>query len=79
MYICKENENRWILLVLDVNDIILISSNLSLLNETKDFLSNNFDIKDMGKPNYVISIEIHLNKSLGILGLSQKSYILIMC
>lgn len=79
MYICKENESRWILLVLDVNDIILISSNLSLLNETKDFLSNNFDIKDMGKPNYVISIEIHLNKSLGILGLSQKSYILIMC
>ena len=71
----KESGSEWILLVLYVDDILLASTSLSLLRETKDFLSNNFDMKDMGEAHYVIGIEIHHNRSLGMLGLSQKSYI----
>ena len=71
----KESGSEWILLVLYVDDILLASTSLSLLRETKDFLSNNFDMKDMGEAHYVIGIEIHCNRFLGMLGLSQKSYI----
>ena len=72
----KESGSEWILLVLYVDDILLASISLSLLRETKDFLSNNIDKKDMGEVHYVIWIEIHYNRSLDMLGLSQKFYIL---
>ena len=71
----KKSGSAWILLVLYVDDILLASTNLSLLRETKDLLSENFDTKDMGEAHYVIGIEIHRDRTLGILGLSQKSYI----
>ena len=45
------------------------------LDETKQFLSKNFDMKDLGEASYVIGIEIHRDKSCGLLGLSQKNYI----
>jgi len=37
--------------------------------------SNNFEMKDMGKAYYVIGIEIFRDRSQGLLGLSQKTYI----
>ena len=54
----KESGSEWILLVLYVDDILLARTSHSLLRETKDFLSNNFNMKDMGEAHYVIGIEI---------------------
>ena len=62
-------------MVLYVDDILLASSDLGLLHETKDYLLKSFEMKDMGEASYVIGIEIFRDRSLGILGLSQKSYI----
>ena len=42
-----------------MDDILLASSNVSLLLETKNFLSTNFDMKDLGEASYVLRIEIH--------------------
>ena len=41
----------------------------------KQFLSKNFDVKDMGDASYVIDIKIHRDISRGILGLSQETCI----
>ena len=38
------------------------SSDLGLLHETKQFISN-FEMKDLGEVSYVIGIEIHKDKS----------------
>ena len=38
----------------------------------KQFLSKNFDMKDIGEASYVIVIKIHRERSRGILGLSQE-------
>ena len=62
-------------LVLYVDDILLATNNKGLLCEVKQFLSKNFDMKDMGEASYVIGIKIHLEISYGILGLSQETYI----
>lgn len=43
--------------------------------ETKRFLKENFEMKDLGEEAFVLWIEIHRDPSLGILGLSQKIYI----
>ncbi|CAJ2668438.1 unnamed protein product [Trifolium pratense] len=46
-----------------------------MLYEVKQFLSRNFDMKDMGEASYVIGIKIHRDRNRGILGLSQEAYI----
>jgi hypothetical protein len=58
-----------------VDDILLASSDVHLLLETKGFLSSHFDMKDLGEASYVLGIEIHWDRRKGVLGLSQKSYI----
>ena len=66
---------KFIFLILYVDDILLATNNLHLSYETKMFLSNNFEMKDMGEATYVIEIEIFQNRSQGMLGLSPTSYI----
>ena len=58
-----------------VDDILLASSDLGILHETKKFLFKNFEMKDMDEATYVIGIEIFRYRSRGILELSQKAYI----
>ena len=55
-----------------MDDIFLASSDLGLLGETKEYLSKNFRMVDMGEANYVIGIEIFKDRSRGVPGLSQK-------
>jgi hypothetical protein len=45
--------------ILYVDNILLASSDVSLLLETKIFLSSNFDVKDLGEASFVIGIKIH--------------------
>jgi transposase InsO family protein len=71
----KVSESKVIFLVLYVDDILLASSDLGLLHETKQFLSQNFEMKDLGEASYVIGIEIHRDRNQRILKLSQKAYI----
>jgi len=58
-----------------VDDILLATNDNGLLHEVKQFLSKSFDMKDMGEASYVIGIKIHRDRSRGILGLSQETYI----
>ncbi|CAL9026013.1 unnamed protein product, partial [Prunus brigantina] len=71
----KVSGSKFMFLILYVDDILLASSDLGLLHETKKFLSKNFEMKDMGEASYVIGIEIFRDRSRGIVGLSQKAYI----
>jgi len=58
-----------------MDDIFLATNDMDFLYEVKQFLSKNFDMKDMGEAFYVIGIKIHKGRSRGILGLSQETYI----
>jgi hypothetical protein len=58
-----------------VDDILLASSDVRLLQETKQFLSSKFDMKDLGEASYVLGIETHRDRRNGVLGLSQKAYL----
>jgi hypothetical protein len=65
----------FIILVLYVDDILLASSDKNLLSETKGFLSSNFDTKSLSDASCVLGIEIHRDRTKGVFGLSQKTYI----
>ncbi|KAJ9562492.1 hypothetical protein OSB04_007652 [Centaurea solstitialis] len=71
----KNSGSKFTILVLYVDDILIASNNKDMLFGTKRFLSNNFDMKDLGEASYVIGIEIHRDRENGTLGLSQKAYI----
>jgi hypothetical protein len=42
-----------------VDDILLASSDISLLLEIKSFLSSNFDMNDLGEASFILGIDIH--------------------
>ena len=52
----KVSGSKIIFLVLYVDDILLASNYLGLLHEVKGFLSQQFDMKDIGATSYVICI-----------------------
>ena len=52
----KVSGSKFIFLVLYVDDILLASSDINLLHETKRFFSRNFAMKDLGEASYVIGI-----------------------
>ena len=56
-------------------DLYLTSSCVKFFNETKQVLNNHFDMKDLGDAFFVLGIQIHRDRSKGILGLSQRGYI----
>jgi hypothetical protein len=66
----KFRNGKFIFLILYVNDILLASSNVGLLLETKRFLSSYFDMKDLGEASFVLGIEIHRDKRKEVLKLS---------
>ena len=59
----KMSGRKFIFLVLYVGDILLVANDLGIFYETKDYLSKNFEMKDMGDASYVIGIEIFCDRS----------------
>ena len=71
----KVSGSKTCFLVLYVDDILLATNGKGMMHGVKQFLSKNFDMKDMGEESYVFGIKIHRDRSHGILGLSQETYI----
>ena len=55
--------SKFIILVLYVDDILLAASDRGLLHDVNNYLSSNFEMKDMGEASYVIGIEIFRDRS----------------
>jgi hypothetical protein len=71
----KFKNGKYIFLILYVDDILLVGSDVSLLLEMKKFLSSYFEMKDLGEARFVLGIEIHRDRLKRVLELSQKIYI----
>jgi hypothetical protein len=71
----KFKNEKYIFLILYVDDILLANSDVSLLLEMKRFLSSHFEMKDLGEARFVLGIEIHRDRMKWVLGLSQNIYI----
>jgi transposase InsO family protein len=71
----KISGRHFMFLVLYVDDILIASSSLTLLHDTKVFLQKSFDMTNLGEATYVLGIEIIRDRERGLLGLSQRGYI----
>ena len=64
-----------VFLVLYVDDILLIENDIPALKEIKVWLSSQFSIKDLGEASYILGMKIYRDRSKGMLGLFQSTYI----
>ena len=64
-----------IFLALYVDDILLIGYDVGVMSSVKIWLSSQFDVKDLGKANYILGIKLWWDWKNRMLGLSQAGYI----
>ncbi|KAL0381033.1 UNVERIFIED_CONTAM: Retrovirus-related Pol polyprotein from transposon TNT 1-94 [Sesamum angustifolium] len=70
---CKVKGDRIIILCLYVDDILLIGSCIEIITETKSFLKNKFEMKDMGEADVILGIK--LIRSTDGITISQSHYV----
>jgi hypothetical protein len=63
-----------IILCLYVDDILILGTSLDVIKETKYFLSNNFEMKDLGEANVILNIKL-LREGNGGITLVQSHYV----
>lgn len=68
MHISQSHENKFIILVLYADDILLVSKEFGLLYETKQVLLKTLEMKDFGKTSFILGMKF-TDRSRGMLGL----------
>ncbi|GAB2277235.1 hypothetical protein Dimus_039224 [Dionaea muscipula] len=68
-----------VFLLLYVDDMLLISKSMSLIDDLKRKLNSEFDMKDLGCAKKILGIEIIRNRSVSELKLHQCSYLRKVC
>jgi hypothetical protein len=63
-----------VILCLYVDDILILETSLDMIKETKDFLSNNFEMKDLGEADVILNIKL-LREENGGITLVQSHYV----
>ena len=71
----KRSKNKFMILSLYVDDILLVENDTEYLLIQRAWLSSNFEIKDMGKAAHILDVKITRDHSKRMLALSQESYI----
>ena len=47
-----------VILCLYIDDILIFGTSLDVIKEVKDFLSNNFEMKDLGEADVILNIKL---------------------
>jgi len=58
VYLKQFDDNGCVILCLYLDDILIFSSNMHFINDVKFFLSRNFDMKDLGRVDMILDIEL---------------------
>ena len=64
-----------VFLILYVDDILLIGNDVGTLSSVKLWLTQQFNMKDLGEANYVLGIQILRDRKNKTIALSQATYI----
>ncbi|GJT92854.1 retrotransposon protein, putative, ty1-copia subclass [Tanacetum coccineum] len=69
----KQYKNAFVIICLYVDDMLIMGTNMDVINQTKKMLHSSFDVKDMGEADVILGIRIQ-NNSNGYI-LTQSHYI----
>jgi hypothetical protein len=73
IYVLREASTVYVLLYVD--DLLLISKDLSQLQSIKAELSKRFEMKDLGEAQFILGLQIHRDRARRCLSLSQSQYV----
>ena len=73
IYYKSYDTNTYVIICLYVDDMLIFGTSINVINETMNFLTFNFDMKDMGEANVILGIKIV--KGDDSPALSQERYI----
>lgn len=76
VYIRKTKDGTFILLGLNVDDLVIVSPNLAYLEQSKVKLANEFAMTDSGDLSYCLGIQMMQWEELKSILLTQDKYIL---
>ena len=71
----KRSRKSLLILSLHMDGILLAGNNMEMIVTTKRWLSSIFEMKNMGKTNYVLGVKIFRDFSKKFIGLSHETYI----
>ncbi|KAL6329279.1 hypothetical protein AAG906_015482 [Vitis piasezkii] len=69
-----DDDSSFIFLLLNVDDMLITVKSIVEVNKLKSLSSKEFGMKDLGAAKKILGMEIHKDKALGRLWLSQYSY-----
>ncbi|GAA0185895.1 transmembrane signal receptor [Lithospermum erythrorhizon] len=72
----KPHDNDFIILLLYVDNMLFVGKNFNNINNLKEKLSRNFEMKDLGMAKKILGMEIKRSLDQGKLWLSHERYIL---
>ena len=56
-------KKKYVILCLYVDDIMILYSNIQVINITKSFLSGNFNMMDLGPANVILGVKLLKNNN----------------
>ena len=62
VYLKRKNDGNYIILLLYVDDMIFVGSNMQEINVLKRKLANSFAMKDLGAAKQILSMRINRDK-----------------
>ena len=69
----KQYKNAFVIICLYVDDMLIMGTNMDVINQTKKMLHSSFEMKDMGEADVILGIRIQKNSNGYIL--TQSHYI----
>ena len=67
-----------VILAVYVDDIIIAGSSLDRINDVKQAFNKKYKMKDLGQLEFVLGVQVDINKDKGTIRLSQRQYVLDM-
>lgn len=68
----KQSKKSFIILSLYVDSILLAGNDKEIIVATKEWLSSNFDMKDMGEADYILRVKIFSDRYKRLFGFVSK-------
>ena len=75
VYVRRFHDDKSIILLLYVDDILIVGQDADMIQKLKRELSKTFDMKDLGSEKRILGMKILRDRKAGKLWLSQKRYI----
>ena len=68
-------DDRLLIIVLYVDDMLLIGNDRNIIKEVKSQLSSKFDMKDLGPVSFILGIQINRDRTNRRLWLNQRKHV----